>query len=163
MNDKRQLEEQRFVEEVGIIFEQTGLPRMAGRILGWLIIADPPHQSTAQLTEALMASKGSISTITRLLIQLGLIERVSLPGVRQDFFRLRADAWHHMIERGLKDEIHMIRHLAERGLRLLADRAPLTRQWLEEMRDVYAFLEQEFPSLLERWEQQRPKDKALPR
>jgi len=163
MNDKRQLEEQSFVEEVGIIFEQTGLPRMAGRILGWLIIADPPHQSTTQLTEALMASKGSISTITRLLIQLGLIERVSLTGVRQDFFRMRPDAWRHMIRRGLVDEISMIHQLAEHGLELLADRAPLTRQWLEELRDVYAFLEQEFPGLLERWERQRPKDKALPR
>jgi len=68
-----------------------------------------------------------------------------------------------MIKRGLEDEIHMIRHMAERGLVLLADRAPLTRQWLEEMRDVYAFLEQEFPGLLERWEQQQPKDRALTR
>ena len=163
MENKRQVEEQNYVEEVGIIFEQTGLPRMAGRILGWLIIADPPHQSATQITEALIASKGSISTITRLLIQLGLIERVSLPGVRQDFFRIRADAWHHMIKRGLKDEIHMVRHMAERGLELLADRAPLSRKWLEEMRDVYIFLEQEFPGLLERWEQQQPKDKALTR
>ena len=32
--------------------------------------------------------------------------------------------------------------------------APLTRKWLEEMRDIYAFLEQEFPALLERWEQE---------
>ena len=163
MDDKQQLEEQNFVEEVGIVFEQTGLPRMAGRILGWLIIADPPHQSTTQLTEALIASKGSISTITRLLIQLGLIERVSLPGVRQDFFRISPDAWRHMIKRGLVDEISMIHHLAERGLELLAYRTPLPRKWLEEMRDVYAFLEQEFPGLLEHWEQQRPKDKALPR
>jgi len=93
MENKRQVEWQNYVEEVGIIFEQTGLPRMAGRILGWLIIADPPHQSATQITEALIASKGSISTITRLLIQLGLVERISLPGVRQDYFRIRADAW----------------------------------------------------------------------
>jgi len=163
MNDNLQAEERNFVEGVGIVFEQTGLPRMGGRILGWLIIADPAHQSTTQLTETLMASKGSISTATRLLIQLGFIERVSMPGVRQDSFRISPDAWRHMIKRGLVDEISMIHQLAERGLRLLADRTPLPRNWLEEMRDVYAFLEQEFPGLLERWEQQRPKDKALPR
>ncbi len=159
MNDNRQAEEKQFVEEVGIVFEQTGLPRMAGRILGWLLIVDLPHQSTDELADALMASKGSISTVTRLLIQIGLIERLSLPGVRHDYFRLRPDAWHHMIRRGLVDEIRMVQQLAERGLELLADKTPLTRKWLEEMRDVYTFLEQEFPTLLERWEEKRKKSK----
>ena len=160
MNDNRQAEEKQFVEEVGIVFEQTGLPRMAGRILGWLLISDPPHQSTDQLTEALMASKGSISTTTRHLIQIGLIERLSLPGVRHDYFRLRPDAWQHMIRRGLEDEIRMVRQLAERGLELLADKTPLTRKWLEEMRDVYTFLEREFPALLKRWEEERKKNRV---
>ncbi|HUU64742.1 MAG TPA: transcriptional regulator [Dehalococcoidales bacterium] len=159
MNDKRQLEEKRFVEEVGLVFEQTGLPRMAGRILGWLIISEPPHQSTDQLTQVLMASRGSISSMTRLLIQIGLIERMSLPGVRHDYFRLRSDAPQCMIRRGLEDEIKMVRQLAERGLELLTDKTPLTQRWLEELRDVYAFLEQEFPTLLERWEQERKRDK----
>ena len=62
MENGRQTKEKQFAEEVGIVFEQTGLPRMAGRILGWLLIAEPPHQSTEQLINALMASKGSIST-----------------------------------------------------------------------------------------------------
>ena len=161
MNDERQLEEQRFVEEVGMVFEQTGLPRMAGRILDWLIISDPPHQSTDQLTQALMASRGSISTITRLLIQIGLIERLSLPGVRHDYFRLRSDASQRMIRRGLEDEIKMVRQFAERGLELLAGKTTVTRTRLEEMRDVYAFLEREFPALLERWEEEHKK-KELP-
>jgi len=155
MNGKQRAEEKHFVEHVGIVFEQTGLPRMSGRILGWLLISDPPHQSMSQLVEALMASKGSISTSTRLLIQIGLIERLSLPGVRHDYFRLRPDAWQHMIRRGLEDEIKMVRQLAEYGLELLKDKTPLTQQWLEEMRDVYTFLEREFPVLLQRWEQER--------
>ena len=157
MQDERQAERQQFVEEVGIVFEQTGMARMAGRILGWLLISDPSHQSTDQLAEALMASKGSISTMTRLLIQIGLIERLSLPGVRHDYFRLRPDAWRHWIRHGLEDEIKMVRQLAEHGLELLADKTPLTQKWLEEMRDIYTFLEREVPALLERWEQQRKK------
>lgn len=155
MNDNRQAEEKRFVEEVGLIFEQTGMPRMAGRILGRLLISEPPHQSTVQLTEALMASKGSLSTMTRLLIQIGLIERLTLPGIRHAYFRIRPDAWQYMIRRGLEEEVRIVRQLAEHGLELLADKPPLTRKWLEEMRDVYTFLEREFPALLERWEQER--------
>ena len=157
MEDSHQTKDKQFAEEVGIVFEQTGMPRMAGRILGWLLISDPPHQSTEQITKALIASKGSISTMTRLLIQIGLIERLSLPGVRCDYFRLRSDAWQHMIGRGLTEEIKMVRQLADRGLELLGDKTPVTKNWLEEMRDVYTFLEHEFPTLLERWEKERQK------
>ena len=154
MNDERQLEEKRFVEEVGILFEQTGLPRMAGRILGWLLICDPPHQTTGELAEALLASKGSISTTTRLLIRIGLIERLSLPGVRHDYFRIKPGAWHQLLKDTL-DQTTAFRQLMERGLALLENKSLLTRQWLEEMHDMYAFLEREFPALLKRWEQER--------
>ena len=143
-----------FVEEVGIAFEQTGLPRMAGRIFGWLLISETPYQSSAELAEALMASKGSISTTTRLLIQIGLIERFVIPGERHDHFRLGPSAVKHTIRRGLEDEIKMFRQLAERGLELIGDRHSPRRQWLEEMLKSYAFMEKEFPALLERWEQE---------
>ncbi len=154
MKDERQAEMKRFVEEVGIFFEQAGLPRMAGRILGWLMIAEPPHQTTGELEEALMASKGSISTMTRLLIRIGLIERVSLPGQRRDYFRIKPGASYQLLKDSLA-QATAFRQLTERGLELLEDRAHFNRQWLEEMRDMYAFFEQEFPALLERWEQKR--------
>ena len=153
MNDNRQAEEKQFVEEVGIVFEQTGLPRMAGRILGWLLIVDPPHQSTDELADALMASKGSISTVTRLLIQIGLIERLSLPGVRHGYFRIKSGASHQLLKDSL-DQTTAFRQLLERGLELLEGKAHTNRQSLEEMHDLYAFLEREFPALLERWEQE---------
>jgi len=57
-----------------------------------------------------------------------------------------------MVGRGLTDEIRMVRQLAKRGLELLGEKPPVTRKWLEEMLDVYTFLEQEFPTLLEKWE-----------
>jgi DNA-binding transcriptional regulator GbsR (MarR family) len=159
MQVRQQAEEKRFLEDVGMFFEQTGVPRMAGRILGWLLISDPPHQSPNELAEALMASKGSISSMTRLLIQIGLVERISLPGVRHDYFRIRPGAWHHLIKQS-GDQCTAFRQLAERGLELLKNKAPLTRQWLEEMRDMYAFFEREFPALLERWEQERSEKQA---
>jgi DNA-binding transcriptional regulator GbsR (MarR family) len=159
VDNNTQAEEKHFVEDVGIAFEQTGLPRAAGRILGWLLISDPPHQSATELAEALMASRGSISSMTRLLIQLGLIERINLAGVRHGYFQLRSDAWQHMIKRGLEDEIKMFRQLAEHGLELLADKTPLTRKWLEEMLNIYTFFEREFPVLVERWEQECRKEK----
>ncbi len=155
-------EEKNFVEEVGVAFEQTGIPRMAGRIFGWLLISDPPYQSPAELAEVLQASKGSISTTTRFLIQMGLLERFVIPGVRHDHFRLRMDALQRTVRHGLEDEIKMFRQLAEHGLELMKDEPSVRRQWLEEMHGRYVFLEQEFPSLLERWEKQLAKNRTQP-
>lgn len=124
---------------------------MAGRILGWLMISEPPHQSTEELGAALMASKGSISTNTRLLIQIGLIERLGLPGVRHAYFRLRPNAWRQVINRS-QAQLTLLRQLAETGMELVKNKNPMTQQWLVEMRSMYAFLEKEFPAMLRRWE-----------
>ena len=160
MRNEQQVEEQNFVEEVGIVLEQTGLPRMAGRVLGRLLISNPPHQSTDELTEALMTSKGSISTATRDLIQIGLVERISLPGVRHGYFSIQADAWKHMIRRNIVGEIEMVRQLAERGLKLMENTSPRTPKWLAEMLALYTSLEWEVQALLERWEQETKKGKS---
>lgn len=149
----QQFESKHFVEEVGLSFELVGLPRMAGRIFGWLLISNPPHQSLNELAEILQASKGSISTMTRLLIQISLIERISLPGQRRDYFRIKLNAWSQLAEQHLA-QIIAFRKLAERGLELFEDEDPL-RQRLEEMHDVHAFLERELPILNRRWEEER--------
>jgi len=155
MSEQLQYEVKTFVEHVGIVFEETGIPRMAGRIFGWLLICDPPHQSADELADVLMASKGSISSMTRLLIQIGFIERFGMPGVRYDLFRIKTDAWQHLIKRGLEDEIKMFRQLAEHGIELTTGNQSLTQQRLREMFDTYAFFENEFPALVDKWKEVR--------
>lgn len=157
--DRRRNETRRFVEQVGLLFEQNGVPRMAGRIIGWLLVCDPPHQSMAELVEALQASKSSISSMSRLLIQLGLVERVSLPGQRRDYFHIAAGVWRSTLRSGLA-QLTAFRELAERGLKLIEDQSPEQQRRLEEMRDLYAFFEREYPVMLARWEQESQKGHA---
>ena len=159
-NEQPQFALKHFVEEIGLLFESLGLPRMAGRVLGRLLIADPPHQSMPDLVEALLASKASISNSTRLLLQMGFIERVSLPGHRRDYFRIKADAWYQIVREEIF-KLSAFRQLAERGLMLVQDRDPQFKHRLAEMHDMCAFLEREMPLLLERWEQERQAKHAL--
>ncbi len=162
IHQEQEIEEKHFIEEGGLLFEMVGLPRMAGRIFGWLLISNPPHQSPGELAEVLQASKGSISTMTRLLVQIGLIERLSLPGQRRDYFRIKVNAWSELTKQRLT-QIKAFRQLAERGLELLQGEDPYLLQRLEEMRDMHAFLEQELPLMMERWEQQRSKSSPTQR
>jgi DNA-binding transcriptional regulator GbsR (MarR family) len=143
-----------YVEEFGLFWEQMGLPRMTGRILGWLLICDPPEQTMTDLTEVLQASKSSISTGTRMLIQFGFIERISLPGERKDYYRLLPHLWTRVLA-AKQGQLTDFLQLAQRGLALLSETDAQRRERLEEMHDLYAFMEVEYPKLLERWRLER--------
>ncbi len=39
----------RYIEEFGLLFGQFGLSRMLGRVLGVLMISDPPERSAEEL------------------------------------------------------------------------------------------------------------------
>lgn len=146
-----EIEYRRYAEEVALHFEQGGLSRTAGRIFGWLLICDPPRQTMDDVADGLQVSKSSVSTATRLLIQVGLIQRLSLPGERRDYYRVAEGVW-RTIMREREAQITSIRRLAEKGLELLADEPAERRKRLREMRDFYAFFEKELPALLDRWE-----------
>ncbi len=151
--------ERTFVEEVGVVFEQTGMPRMAGRVFGWLLISETCYQSPSELADVVRASKGSISTTVRLLLQMGLVERHIITGERHDHFKISQDALPRTIRHGLEEEIKLFRGLAEHGLKLIGKEENNRRYWLEEMYGRYSFLEKTFPKLMERYEKRQEKKK----
>jgi DNA-binding transcriptional regulator GbsR (MarR family) len=148
-----------FVEEFALAYEAAGIPRTAGRILGWLMVCDPPEQTASQLVEALGSSKASISTMTRLLMQMHLIERVPRRGSRQDYFRIRPGTWSERVKNGLAG-LSLYKSLAEKGLRLLENAPPQRSERLQEMRELYAFFEEELQGLFERYERKQRKRKG---
>ena len=154
VDPERRAAELRYVEDVGLLMETQGMPRMAGRILGWLWICAPPEQSASDLAAVLQASKGSISTMTTLLVRANLIERVALPGHRRDYYRTRPGGVNHLMRDGVRI-ITAMRELMDRGLALTAHQPPALQARLSEWRDVLAFLEREYPALLDHWEQRR--------
>jgi len=147
----RYFEEKHFIEDISLYFEQMGLPRTAGRILGVLLISDPPAQSLTDLCALLDSSKSSVSTTTRLLVEMDLIERVPSPVPRQVYFQFRPGGWAVFVRQRLRlwASLHEI---AEQGLDLLQDRDPALRDRLQEAHDMFSLIEEELPDLLERVE-----------
>jgi DNA-binding transcriptional regulator GbsR (MarR family) len=139
-----------FADEIGLFFEDNGLPRMSGRVLGWLLVCDPPHQSAEELAAALRASRSSISMAMQLLQTNGAVERYAVPGSRRTYYRLTPGFW----LREAEDKAALAarwRKLADRGLGLLTDRSAESRQRLQEMRDMYAFFEDEYARMRDAW------------
>jgi DNA-binding transcriptional regulator GbsR (MarR family) len=147
MNNHQPIEDLHFIEDIGLYFEQMGLPRMAGRILGALLISDPPSQSITDLGDRLHASKSSISIMARLLMERGLIERVASPIPRRDYYRFKPGGWSIYMRQwlGLMSGLHQI---TERGLALMAGKPDPLKQRLQEAHDLFSNIEQEFPSIL---------------
>jgi DNA-binding transcriptional regulator GbsR (MarR family) len=154
MDVKQQLAEKHFIEDIGLFFEQMGMPRMAGRILGVLLISEPPAQSITEITQKLKVSKGSISLMTRLLVENGLIERVASPLPRQSYFRFKPGGWIQYMRQwlGLMAELHQI---TERGIILMDGKPPELRERLLEAHDLFSLMEERFPDLLKTLEQER--------
>ncbi len=143
------IEETHFIEDIGLYFERLGLPRMAGRILGVLLISDPPAQSITEIVEKLNASKSSISIMARLLVEAGLIEKVPSPMPRRDYFKFKTGGWILYMQQWfeLMSGLHKI---TERGISLLNDKPADLKNRLMEAHDLFSYLEEHFPSLLEK-------------
>ena len=147
-------EQKHFIEDISLYFEQMGLPRMAGRVLGVLLISTPPEQSLNDLCEVLQTSKSAVSTTTRLLTEMGLIERVPSSKPREVAFRFKAGGWLVFMRMRLR-LMASLHQIAEQGLLLLADQPPALRERLQEAHDMFSQIEEELPALLRRIEDER--------
>lgn len=143
--------ERQYAEELAVAMEVLGMSRMAGRVLGWLLICDPPEQTAGQLVEALRASKGSISTVTRQLASSGLIVRKSIPGIRADVFEMRPDAFTRASE---VEKLAWFKDLMNEGIKVIGDENSPRARRLKGTRDFYAFMERETPKLIEKFKRE---------
>ena len=150
------IEERHFIEDIGLYFEHLGMPRMAGRVLGILLISDPPAQSINDLCQVLLASKGSISMTTRLLAEAGLIEKVPAPMPRRDYYRFKPGGWTHFL-RQRTELMSALHQIAERGLELIKDKDASLKQRLLEAHDIFSFIEEMLPEIQLRWQAHKQK------
>ena len=147
-------EEDRLVESMARMLSAGGLPLAAARMWAYLLVCEPPEQSAAELAETLHASRGSISGSARLLETAGLIRRSSRKGDRREYFSVPPGSIIQVLNARLP-VTRAWRQLADEGLAILGDRTPASRARLQELRDVYAFMEQELPAMLERFVERR--------
>ena len=146
----------RFVEEFGTYFAGFGLSRATGLIWAYLLISDPPEQSTSALMGALHVSKASVSTGGRQLASLGAIRRTHKRGERE--WRHTADPtmFSTLLKAKVREYTNM-RLLLERGLDAIGD-DPARRRNIEEMRDIFAFYEERVPALVDEYMAKRKKE-----
>lgn len=124
-----------FIERLGLITQAEGMPRIAGRILGVLVLFDEPY-SFSQLSEKLQVSRASISTNTRLLEALTIIERTTKLGERQDYFRLRTKPYMSLM-RGIQTRMLHAQEVVEQAREQLPEQWSGAQERLQELQNFY--------------------------
>lgn len=139
-----------FADSVAELFEAHGWPRLVGRVLGELLLADPPYLSTAQLCERLDTSKGHLSSAITMLEAMRMVERFGVSGTRQHHYRLTPDAFVRAMRHAVEPSVTLA-NLADRVL-AEAPTGSLAHHELTRMRDFYRFLARRLPELVAEFE-----------
>src|SRR5690554_6147130 len=87
----------RFIEQMGLMSQADGAPRIAGRIFGLLLVEGKPMTLQA-IADQLQVSKASASTNARLLAGRDILRRTAQAGDRQDYYQLAADNEYRFLE-----------------------------------------------------------------
>lgn len=142
-----------FIERMGLALESDGLPRIAGRIFGLLLVSEDAR-SLDDLACELRVSKGSVSTNARLLEQRGVLERISRPADRRDYYRVLPDLFSHTMAQRLArwQRFHEAIGAARTSLPI---QSPEVLERLEEFEEAYAFMSQVISEALARWQASR--------
>lgn len=138
MNKPMDIVRSEFIEKTGLIAQNQGIPRVAGRVLGMLLF-DGEAMAFGDLARDLQVSRGSISTATRLLEDRALIKRLTKPGERQDFFQLAEHPFPNMLAR-VQQELLRAHADIQASVSEICDTRPDIKARVQDYANLYASL-----------------------
>src|SRR5215204_2216703 len=142
-----------FIEKFCIVAEQDGFPRIAGRIMGFLLLHEGPY-ALDDLAEELQISKTSASTNARLLEQHGVIERVVKAADRRDFYRLAENHWERMFD-VIRKRMQRFQTVLDETMTALPANETYGRKRLQETQRFHAFMLENIETRIEEWRRMR--------
>jgi DNA-binding transcriptional regulator GbsR (MarR family) len=144
---------QKFVERFASDLSDNGFPRMPARVFAVLLVSESGQLTAAELADALQVSPAAISGAVRYLVLIHFVTRAREAGSRRDVVRVSEHNWMHATLN--QDQIYArVEATLREGVSVLgAGTAAGAR--VEETRDFFAYLRQELPQILHRWDRQR--------
>ncbi len=144
-----------FADHVARVYARRyAFPPMAGRLIGYLSVCDPPDPTIGELAEALLASRSAIADAIKVLENAThTVRRSRTAGERMD--RVRIDLSSPQALGMDISEYQELSELAREGLRVLGDAPKERRAALLEMSAFADFLLEQIPRMQRDWEAHR--------
>jgi DNA-binding transcriptional regulator GbsR (MarR family) len=144
----------KLIEELGVLYEQSGMQPAAARILALLTVSDRYELSFEEIYETLHISKSAASNSINILLSTGRLEYITNPGERKRYFRVKINSLKEGAQRSLAG-ISSINNVLKQ---VLKERPKETKEFNENLSEVTHFLDfimSELPVLFEKWEKQK--------
>ena len=144
------------VEEMGILLEKMGYAPVPGRLLSYLLVADPPYRDFYDILAFLNASKSTVSNTLNLLMNQGVVKYLTFNGDRKRYFQVNPDGLYRII----KEQHRRGKEVNELVGKLLKTRsksasADFNRE-LKAVVDFSAYLHKGIEKLIKDWEKTHP-------
>jgi DNA-binding transcriptional regulator GbsR (MarR family) len=143
----------RFVERFALLLTEAGMARTPARVFACLLAEDSGRLTAGELAERLQVSPAAISGAVRYLTQAGVLIRAREPGERRDHYAVHEHVWPEMFTTRMAMVRRWEQAMAE-AVELLGAERPAGRR-LQETREFFAFMQEELPAMLRRWEERR--------
>ena len=151
--EKLDKEKKTLVEKIGVVYEEAGHTPMAGRVVGLLLLAEPPYLPFDSIANELKASKSSISNTLKLLMSIGLVEYITLTGDRKRYFKINVDAIESILYKETEN-LKKYNQLLKNVQNIRSNKYPEFNQSLKRFIRFFELVELEYPKMIQRWKAQ---------
>jgi DNA-binding transcriptional regulator GbsR (MarR family) len=148
--DIREIKVRECIEKFGVYYKKTGHQPMMGRLIAFLMLAEPAHKSFEEIVEFLVSSKSAVSNTLNMLMYFGIIDYVRFPGDRKRYFRINQSTWDSLFSAQIQELAHL-RELVKEVIDLRSDKYPAVNHQIRNFYLLLEIYESEFPTILEEW------------
>jgi len=138
------------IEDIGIFYKKTGHQAMMGRVMGYLMVADPPHQTFEQIVDFLTASKSSVSNTLNILMIFGIVKFKTFPGDRKRYFLISGGSIESLLMREA-EEIIKFREILQSVLDMRSSSYPEINKEISDFIRFINIYENELPEIIRKW------------
>jgi DNA-binding transcriptional regulator GbsR (MarR family) len=144
------------VEKIGVAMEKGGLQPAVGRVLGYLMVSDPPYKTFDEIQGYLGISKSAVSNALNSLMSREIVDYITLPGERKRHFQLAQTGMISQMKK--KIGLHSaLPELLRTVVQARSNKYPEFNKSLLETSDFLSFMEKEINAAIDKWETLRAK------
>jgi len=154
---------QEFIQDYGAGYQMFGLPVLMGRIVGLLLYAGKPI-SLNEITKELEVSKGPASQICRRLLDHNLIQRVWIPGSREDFYQTHPNIFGNAFLNRLalkKKNLELAQKFQELFKENQSEESAEFKKNVDEMAEFYTLMIEYYQKFYDAWMQLKESKKQI--
>ncbi|KKC41460.1 hypothetical protein WH87_00460 [Devosia epidermidihirudinis] len=145
---------ERFIEQMGLLSQEGGGARIAGRIFG-LLLVEGREMSLHEISERLQVSRASVSTNARELAKRSILRLTSHAGDRQDYYELSESPYFTMLEQ-MAEQFHRHARVIAECIVPMEGVAPEALQRIGDLSNFY----EKSAEILQNWAVALREDKA---